>query len=206
MICCYSQSPDSRSCDLPPQTIWWMQVDVSGLLTKTEVNVVMTGICDKCQNTQSDDQSAPRFCSVCGGLMRALVQSSGSSNASDGQLDQADRANSPASPLARQTLTITNPTAAVANLPDVSSANQSKSPVLAGLLSFLLIGMGQVYLGQVEKGLSMLSVALLLIMKVVLGPLGLVLLIFNVLDAFLLARKIERGQPVRKWQFFFHSK
>lgn len=44
--------------------------------------------------------------------------------------------------------------------------------------------MGQVYLGQVEKGLSMLSVALLLIMKVVLGPLGLVLLIFNVLDAF----------------------
>ena len=52
----------------------------------------------------------------------------------------------------------------------------------------------------------MLSVALLLIMKVVFGPLGLVLLIFNVLDAFFLARKIERGQPVRKWQFFFHSK
>jgi TM2 domain-containing membrane protein YozV len=138
--------------------------------------------------------------------MRALAQSSRSSNASDGQLDQADRANTPASPLARQTLTIANPTAAVASLPDVSSPNQSKSPVLAGLLSFLLIGMGQVYLGQVEKGLSMLSVALLLIMKVVLGPLGLVLLIFNVLDAFFLARKIERGQPVRKWQFFFHSK
>lgn len=185
-----------------------MQVDLSGLLNgaRPRVNVIMTSTHDKCQNTQSDDQSGPRFCSVCGGLIWTLAQSSGSLTASDGQLDEARRANSPAPPPASQTVTTTNSPAAVANLPYVSSAHQSKSPVLAGLLSFLLIGMGQVYLGQVEKGLSMLSVALLLIMKVVLGPLGLVLLILNVLDAFLLARKIERGQPVRKWQFFFHSK
>jgi len=166
----------------------------------------MTGLCDKCQNTQSDDQSGPRFCSVCGRLMRTLAQVSASLITSDGQSDEANRPDSLAPLPASQMLTITNTPAAVADLRCVSSANQSKSPVLAGLLSFLLIGMGQVYLGQVEKGLSMLSVALLLIMKVVLGPLGLVLLIFSVLDAFFLARKIERGQPVRKWQFFFHSK
>ena len=83
---------------------------------------------------------------------------------------------------------------------------QPKSPALAAFLSFLLVGMGQVYLGQVEKGLTMLGVVLLLMLAVVLGPLGFIILLLNVLDAFLLARKIKAGQPLRKWEFFLGSR
>lgn len=82
---------------------------------------------------------------------------------------------------------------------------QRKSPTLAALLSFLLVGMGQVYLGQVEKGLTMLGVVLVLLLTVVLGPLGFILLLLNVSDAFLLARKVNRGRPIRKWEFFFNG-
>ncbi len=80
---------------------------------------------------------------------------------------------------------------------------QTKSPVLAALLSFLLVGMGQIYLGQVEKGLCMLGVVLLLIMTVVVGPAGIIILLFNVVDAFVLGMKIRNGETIGKWQFFF---
>jgi TM2 domain-containing membrane protein YozV len=87
-----------------------------------------------------------------------------------------------------------------------AAAMNTKSPVLAALLSFLMVGMGQIYIGQVEKGLTMIGVVLLLIVTVVLGPLGLLILVFNVVDAFVLARIVNQGKPIRKWQFFFQSK
>ena len=87
-----------------------------------------------------------------------------------------------------------------------AAATNTKSPVLAALLSFLMVGMGQIYIGQVEKGLTMIGVVLLLIVTVVLGPLGLMILLFNVVDAFVLARIVNKGKPIRKWQFFFQSK
>jgi TM2 domain-containing membrane protein YozV len=94
------------------------------------------------------------------------------------------------------------PTAVGGSLP----IDQRKSPGLAALLSFLLVGMGQIYLGQVEKGLCMLGVVLLLIMSPALGSLGLVILFLNVLDAFLLGRRVKAGHQVTRWQFFFQSK
>lgn len=90
--------------------------------------------------------------------------------------------------------------------PAAVSATNTKSPFVAGLLSFLMVGMGQIYIGQLEKGLTMIAIVLLLIVTVVLGPLGLLILIFNVVDAFMLARKLNQGMTVRKWQFFFQSK
>ena len=87
--------------------------------------------------------------------------------------------------------------------PAPEGKGEQKSPLLAALLSFLLIGMGQVYLGQIEKGLLMLGVVLVLMMTVALGPLGLVILLFNVVDAYLLALKLGDGRRLRKWEFFF---
>ena len=83
------------------------------------------------------------------------------------------------------------------------STAQTKSPALAALLSFLLVGMGQVYLGQVEKGLVMIGIVLLLILTVRLGPLEFFILLFNVLDAALLAWKAKAGEPIQRWEFFF---
>jgi TM2 domain-containing membrane protein YozV len=81
-----------------------------------------------------------------------------------------------------------------------------KSPVLAALLSFLLVGMGQIYLGQVEKGLCMLAVVLLLVMTVVLGPIGIVILLINVVDAFVIGMRMRDGKQIGKWQFFFSQR
>lgn len=80
---------------------------------------------------------------------------------------------------------------------------QSKSPVLAALLSFLLVGMGQIYIGQIEKGVTMIVIVLSLMIAVAPGPWGSVIVAFNVLDAFLLARRVNKGQEPRAWQFFF---
>lgn len=88
----------------------------------------------------------------------------------------------------------------------LSPRDNAKSPVLAALLSFLLVGMGQVYIGQVEKGFVLLGAVLLLLLTVVPGAPGLLILLANVLDAFLLARRLARGERVGKWDFFFNSK
>ncbi len=82
--------------------------------------------------------------------------------------------------------------------------DEAKSPALAALLSFLLVGMGQVYLGQVEKGLVLLCAVLLLLLTARPGAAGLLILLLNVLDAFLLARRLGRGERVGRWEFFFH--
>ena len=82
---------------------------------------------------------------------------------------------------------------------------QSKSPVLAALLSFLLVGMGQIYIGQIEKGVTMIVIVLSLMIAVAPGPWGIVIVVFNVVDAFVLARRVNRGKEPRTWQFFFQA-
>jgi TM2 domain-containing membrane protein YozV len=104
------------------------------------------------------------------------------------------------------TLIAERPAGAPAEVSGLVQIDQPKSPSLAALLSFLMVGMGQVYLGQVEKGLCMLGVVLLLIMNATLGPLGVVILFLNVVDAYLLGRRVKAGQQVRRWQVFFQSK
>lgn len=83
--------------------------------------------------------------------------------------------------------------------------DDAKSPALAALLSFLLVGMGQVYIGQLEKGLALLGAVLMLLLTSSPGAPGLLILLANVLDAFLLARRLARGERVGKWEFFFNS-
>ncbi len=68
------------------------------------------------------------------------------------------------------------------------------------------MGMGQVYLGQVEKGLVLLCAALLLWLTAAQGAPGLLILLANVLDAFLLARRLGRGERVGRWEFFFNPR
>lgn len=82
---------------------------------------------------------------------------------------------------------------------------QSKSPVLAALLSFLLVGMGQIYIGQIEKGVTMIVIVMSLMLTIAPGPWGMVILFFNVLDAFVLAHRINKGRKLGRWQLFFQG-
>jgi TM2 domain-containing membrane protein YozV len=82
-----------------------------------------------------------------------------------------------------------------------SKPTRRKSPGLAAMLGFLLPGLGQIYCGQDNKGVFLLGLALLghwltggvstLILCPVMG-----------IDAFMLARQINQGAALKRWQFF----
>jgi TM2 domain-containing membrane protein YozV len=164
----------------------------------------MLRTCRTCQAVYGDEQRDLRSCSRCGQLLSPFTQSVYRTVTEDNQLDNVSSSAWPAPQVITQDIPRLP---AVRVMPDehyLSLQAQSKSPALAALLSFLLVGMGQIYLGQVEKGLAMLGTVLLLMLTITLGQLGFIILLFNVLDAFLLARKIEEGKPLLRWEFFFN--
>lgn len=76
-----------------------------------------------------------------------------------------------------------------------------RNPLLALLLSFLVIGVGQLYVGQVTKGIALFIVALLV--GVLFFPYAAgVIWAIGILDAPLIARKLRHGYPVRHWEWF----
>jgi hypothetical protein len=76
-----------------------------------------------------------------------------------------------------------------------------KSSALATVLSLLLSGLGQIYCLQDNKGVYLAGVSLLGHWTT--GGIS-SLLLFPVmsLDALMIARKINQGAPVRRWEFF----
>jgi len=143
--------------------------------------------CNKCRSIYRPASDGVPVCVGCGDQLLSSVANGLEASATDDS-------------------TADKPTVVHAEDSGLLPVDSPKSPGLAALLSFLLVGMGQIYLGQVEKGLCMLGVVLLLIMSAASGPLGLVIILLNVLDAFLLGRKVKQGQRIRKWQLFFQSK
>jgi len=68
------------------------------------------------------------------------------------------------------------------------------SPVLAGLLSLVLPGAGQIYIGQKLKGGVLLALSLLTC-----GLLGL-LNILLAIDAWGLARRMSKGKAIKRFE------
>jgi TM2 domain-containing membrane protein YozV len=83
----------------------------------------------------------------------------------------------------------------------VYPSDPPRNPLIAFLLSFLVIGVGQMYAGQVTKGVGLFILALiisvLIVPHAVLG-----VWIISVCDAYCVARKLRRGLPVRQWEWF----
>lgn len=169
----------------------------------------MQRICNNCWVPYQPASDGILICGVCGDHSPGPSPDTTGRSESSEIFEQQSRGASeaaivPATP--NRVLIVVQPSGVPTQVGGLLPIDQQKSPGLAALLSFLLVGMGQIYLGQVEKGLCMLGVVLLLIMNAALSPLGLVILFLNVLDAFLLGRRVKAGQQVRRWQFFFQSK
>jgi TM2 domain-containing membrane protein YozV len=80
----------------------------------------------------------------------------------------------------------------------VTIAASNKSPFLAGLLSyFLLGGAGQIYLGQWKKGLALMVSTFFLTIVLV----GILIPIIGVGDAYGTAKKLSNGHSVGEWEF-----
>jgi len=80
--------------------------------------------------------------------------------------------------------------------------NPPKDPLLMAFLSGCCIaGLGQVVLGQVAKGITLLlcNVALAF---VTMGFTALITWPLMGIDAYLVAKKLRSGQPVGEWDFF----
>ena len=81
------------------------------------------------------------------------------------------------------------------------------SVVAAGLLNWLWGGAGYFVIGQQTKGFVFCGITLLLVIfAIVTCGLGIVLLvpyaIVVIIDAVLLAQRVNRGETIKEWQFF----
>ena len=77
----------------------------------------------------------------------------------------------------------------------------SVNPILMGLVSFLIVGLGQIIMGQVGKGIAIFVGSIVLgfftfgISAFITTPLA-------VVDAVLIAKKKQQGKRVGEWEFF----
>jgi hypothetical protein len=80
----------------------------------------------------------------------------------------------------------------------VSILASDKSPVIAALLSFFLLGgAGQIYLGQVKKGLAIMICAFFLNFMFI----GFIISMFGAGDAYGTAQKLRDGDAVGEWDY-----
>lgn len=77
----------------------------------------------------------------------------------------------------------------------------STNPAIMGLLSFLLVGLGQMIMGQVTKGIVMLIGALILGFFTF-GLSALLTTPISIIDAVLIAKKKQQGKQIGEWEFF----
>ena len=77
-----------------------------------------------------------------------------------------------------------------------------KSPLLAAFLSFILGGLGQIYLGQTNFGI------MIVIIDIVVGLFGtvgigyVIIMVVSVMWAYRDAQKLNKGEPILKWPRF----
>lgn len=77
-------------------------------------------------------------------------------------------------------------------------ASPPKDPIVALLLSlFLLGGTGQIFLGQTTKGIVLIVATICTC-----GLAG----ILGAIDAYMIAKRLQEGNSVNKWEFFWTNK
>ena len=82
-----------------------------------------------------------------------------------------------------------------------SGSSSTLEPWIAGLLSFLLTGLGQMLIGQVKKGIVILIVSFFLGF-VTFGLSAFIVIPLAIIDAYLIAKKVKEGKRVGEWEFF----
>lgn len=94
-----------------------------------------------------------------------------------------------------------NTTSAGGGADVIYPSNPPKSPGTAAFLSCLITGVGQMYLGQVKKGLAWLLGGIVL-GAISAGILSVPIVIASIVDAHKIGQKLANGQPVGQWEFF----
>jgi TM2 domain-containing membrane protein YozV len=84
----------------------------------------------------------------------------------------------------------------------IQPSDPPKNAILAAILSLLLLGgVGQIYLGQMKKGI-ILIVATLILSCI---GIGVLIPIVGAIDAYMMADKLQKGETIGDMQWFWES-
>ena len=84
----------------------------------------------------------------------------------------------------------------------IQPSTPPKNPIIAAVLSLLLLGgVGQMYIGQMKKGV------ILIVGTVVLSCIGIgvIIPVLGAVDAYMLADKLQKGGAIGDMQWFWES-
>jgi TM2 domain-containing membrane protein YozV len=84
----------------------------------------------------------------------------------------------------------------------IQPSTPPKNPIIAAVLSLLLLGgVGQMYIGQMKKGV------ILIVATVVLSCIGIgvIIPVLGAVDAYMLADKLQKGEAIGDMQWFWES-
>lgn len=85
----------------------------------------------------------------------------------------------------------------------IQPSDPPKNPIVALVLSLVVLGgAGQLYLGQTKKGVILIVASLLL--SFCFG-LGIIPWVLGIIDAYMLADKLQKGQIIGDMQWFWES-
>ncbi len=151
-----------------------------------------------CKNCGCELQEGAKFCKECGAEV-TVEKFDGESQfcSSCGfkmptGLKFCPQCGSPTSKVPHNSNTINNAGSSV--------VNTNKDPVLAAVLSFLIIGLGQIYLGLTKKGILLIVAAFIsgILMLILIGYVFWILIwIYAIYDAYSSAQKMQRGIAVK---------
>ncbi len=76
---------------------------------------------------------------------------------------------------------------------------RKKNAIIAAVLSFFLPGLGQVYLGQMWKGLAIFGATIFSVEFIIVPA---IIAIVATIDAYMIGNKLRAGYMVDEWEFF----
>ncbi|MCG3211582.1 MAG: hypothetical protein FOGNACKC_05228 [Anaerolineae bacterium] len=86
----------------------------------------------------------------------------------------------------------------------IQPSNPPKNPIIAAILSLVLLGgVGQLYLGQQKKGIILIAAWVILWLVPCVGPL--LAAVMGAVDAYIIADKLQKGQSVGDMQWFWEN-
>ena len=84
----------------------------------------------------------------------------------------------------------------------IQPSDPPKNAIIAALLSLILFGgVGQMYLGQVKKGVIIIVATILLSCV----GIGFIIPILGAIDAYMMADKMQKGESIGDMQWFWDS-
>ena len=87
----------------------------------------------------------------------------------------------------------------------IQPSNPPKDPIIAAVLSALILGgVGQLYLGQQKKGIILIVISLAL-WCISVGTLGWIVQLLGAYDAYVIGTKLKNGQSVGDMEFFWQA-